>query len=84
MIYFQIDDTILRLSDQFKLSVRMVANFWPWRLEHVHKVFLSSSSGIFFLNHLQNLQSEEINSKLEIVLETQINNILYINTNHLW
>ena len=29
ILYFHVDDPILRLSDHSKISVRMIANLWP-------------------------------------------------------
>ena len=81
VIYFHVDDPILRLSDHSRISVRIVANFWPNEVKTCSQSFPEQFKWEKISPELftEALQCEEINSKLEIVLETQINNTSDIN-----
>ena len=81
ILYFHVDDPILRLSDHSKISVRLMANFW----QDMHKNNLQSFPQQYKWNNCsaelftKALQSDEIDSKLKNVLERQISNIFEVN-----
>lgn len=81
ILYFHVDDPILRLSDHSKISVRLMANFW----QDVHKNNLQSFPQQFKWDNCsaeqftKALQSDEVHSKLNNILERQISNISEVN-----
>lgn len=81
ILYFHVDDPILRLSDHSKISVRLMANFWKDENKDSLQSFPEQFKWDNFSSQLfsEALNSEEINNKLEDFLERQINNISEIN-----
>ena len=82
VIYFHVDDPVLRLSDPSKISIRMTANFWQTELNTCSQSFPGQFKWDTISPQLftESLRSEEINSKLKSVLDTQINNMSDVNT----
>lgn len=81
VVYFHVDDPILRLSDHSKISVRLTANFWPNEIKTCPLSFPEQFKWENISPQLfaESLRSEEINSGLKTVLETQINELSDIN-----
>ena len=77
IIYFHIDDPIIRLSDHSKISVRMIANFWPNEMKRCTLSFPEQFKWDKVSPQLltESLRSEEIHSNLVTILETQINDM---------
>ena len=81
VLYFHVDDPILRLSDHSKISVRMTANFLPNKRKTCPMTFPKQFKWESISPQLfaQSLREDVISSRLEDILASQINDESDIN-----
>ena len=82
VLYFHVDDPILRLSDHSKISVRMTANILPNKIKTCPITFPEQFNWESISPQLfaQSLREDAISSRLEDILASQINDESDINT----
>ena len=81
ILYFHVDEPILRLSDHAKMSVRMMANFsqdeYKYNLKDFPQQFKWNKISPELFNMA--LQNEEIHAKLKAISEMQIDDATGVN-----